>query len=172
MLRLHGQPDTVTSLLAAILHIISPAGAFLSAPCSESLFSCLNFLGFYLYICGRKSTSVQQNLETVLAGFVIGCATIVRSNGVLNGLPFLYDAALQLFDILRDGSSVKKVRDLSALISGGCLIAVGAAFPQYLAYREYCINTVGHERQPWCDFAVPSIYGWVQQHYWFVRIFR
>ncbi len=161
--------QTATSLLAAVVHIVSPAGAFLSAPCSESLFSCLNFLGFYFYVDGRNSTSLNQNLETVLAGLVIGCATIVRSNGILSGLPFLYDAALQLFNLFRNGSSVRKIRRLSALVGGGCLIAVGAAFPQYLAYIEYCTNAVQRERRPWCDFTFPSIYGWVQQHYWFVH---
>ena len=161
--------QSTTSLLAAIIHIVSPAGAFLSAPYSESLFSCLNFLGFYLYVDTRNGTSLYQNLETVIAGLVFGCATIVRSNGIFSGLPFLYDAALQLVDLLRNGSSAKKVSALSALIGGGCLIAVGAACPQYLAYREYCTNPVQHERRPWCDFTFPSIYAWVQQHYWSVH---
>jgi Gpi18-like mannosyltransferase len=168
--RSHSASGTATSTIAAALHIISPAGAFLSAPCSESLFSTLNFLAFYVYLNGRITGGSLGDVETVFAGFCFGCATVVRSNGILGGLLFLYDAVLQAFDILRAGISTNGVRKLLALGAGGLLVAVGAFLPQYEAYRRFCEDAVEHDRRPWCDSLFPSIYGWVQRHYWFVYV--
>jgi phosphatidylinositol glycan class V len=160
--------STATSTIAAALHIISPAGAFLSAPYAESLFSALNFLGFYLYVDGRITSGGFGDFETVVAGVCFGCATIVRSNGILSGLPFLYDAVVQSLHILRDGISTKRVRRLFALGAGGLLVGLGALLPQYKAYRGFCESVVEQDRRPWCDSQFPSIYGWVQSYYWFV----
>lgn len=172
VLRSYGHQETATSVLAAILHIISPAGAFLSAPYSESLFSFFHFLGLYLYIGSRMHISKHADLDIVLAGLCIGCAAVVRSNGILSGLPFLYDAILQLLDILKHGASAKKLRKMSVVIIAGCLIAAGLALPQFLAYKEYCKGTIQHERRPWCNSTFPSIYGFVQKHYWCVITFH
>jgi phosphatidylinositol glycan class V len=166
--RSNGASSSATSTIAAALHIISPAGAFLSAPCSESLFSTLSFLGFYLYLDGRIAGGSLGEVETILAGFSFGCATVVRSNGILGGLPILYDAVLQGLHLLRDGITKKGMRKLSALGAGGLLIAIGALLPQYEAYKRFCDDVVEHDRRPWCDSKFPSIYGWVQRHYWFV----
>ena len=166
--RSHRDSSTATSTIAAALHIISPAGAFLSAPYAESLFSTLNFLGFYLYLDGYITSGGFADFETVVAGVCFGCATIVRSNGILGGLPFLYDAVLQSLHLLRDGISTKRVRRLLALGVGGVLIALGALSPQYKAYKEYCEDVVEQDRRPWCDAQFPSIFRWVQSHYWFV----
>ena len=163
-----GASSTATSTIAAALHIVSPAGVFLSAPYSESLFSTLNLLGFYLYLDGRITGGSLGEIETIVGGVSFGCATVVRSNGILGGLPFLYDAVLQGLHILRDGISTKEVRKLLALCTGGVLIAVGAFLPQYEAYQRFCVDVVEPDRRPWCDYTFPSIYEWVQKYYWFV----
>jgi phosphatidylinositol glycan class V len=166
--RSYRDSSTATSTIAAALHIISPAGAFLSAPYSEGLFSTLNFLGLYLYVDGHITGGGLGDFETVVAGVCFGCATLVRTNGILGGLPFLYDVVLQSLRLLRDGISTKRVRRLLALGAGGVLIALGALSPQYKAYKKFCDDAVGQDRRPWCDSQFPSIYGWVQWHYWFV----
>lgn len=170
ILRSSGASSTSTSTIAAALHIISPAGAFLSAPYSESLFSTLNFLGFYLYLDGRISGGILGDFEAVLAGFCLGCATVVRSNGLLGGLLFLYDVVLQALDLLRSGVTINRMRKLIAVGAGGLLVGIGAFLPQYEAYRRFCEDAVKQDRRPWCDSMFPSIYGWVQQHYWFVHV--
>jgi len=111
-------------------------------------------------------------VETLVAGISIGCATVVRSNGILGGLLFLYDAVLQVVHLLRDGISTKGVRKLLALGVGGALVAFGAFLPQYEAYQGFCRADVQHERRPWCDHAIPSIFAFVQQHYWNTGLFR
>jgi GPI mannosyltransferase 2 len=162
--------NTSTSIIAAALHIVSPAGAFLSAPYSESLFSTLNFLGFYLYLDGRIIGGSLGDVETIVAGFSFGCATLVRSNGILGGLPFLYDAVLHGLNLLSTGISTQGVRKLLALGAGGMLVAIGAILPQYEAYKRFCEDVVEPDRRPWCDSQFPSIYEWVQRHYWFVCV--
>jgi GPI mannosyltransferase 2 len=160
--------SSATSIIAAALHIISPAGAFLSAPYSESLFSTLNILGFYLYLDARITGGSLGGFKTIVAGISFGCATLVRSNGILGGLPFLYDAILQGLHLLRAGISTEGIRKLLALCAGGLLIALGALLPQYEAYQKFCRDVVEQDRRPWCDSQFPSIYGWVQRHYWLV----
>ena len=104
----------------------------------------------------------------MVAGVSFGCATVIRSNGILGGLLFLYDAILHGLHLLRDGVSTRGARKLLALAVGGMLIALGAFLPQYEAYRRFCSDVVERDRRPWCDYAFPSIYVWVQGHYWFV----
>ena len=165
----HIASSKATSIIAAALHIISPAGAFLSAPYSESFFSTLNFLGFYLYLDGRITGGYQGDIETIVAGVSFGCASVIRSNGILGGLPFLYDAVLQALHLLRNGLSPEEVRKLLALCTGGMLVALGAILPQYEAYQRFCVDVIESDRRPWCEYTLPSIYGMVQQHYWFVQ---
>jgi GPI mannosyltransferase 2 len=162
------------SLVIAILLVISPAGAFLAAPYSESLFSFLNCLGFYLYLSGlqkfRQGRRLRCEIETLAAGAAFGCATTVRSNGLLSGALFLYDFALTGEQIITEGLSTARLRRLIALGVGGCLIALGTIIPQYSVYTKYCTHVAAEsEIRPWCHKLVPSIYAWVQSHYWYGR---
>ena len=162
------------ALCAALLHTLSPAGVFLIAPYTESLFSFLNITGFALYLQGMNRMSghatPSQRLRVIIAGLVFGFATTIRSNGLLSGLPFLYDAVARSWAIAIHGFSKRRLYDLGALIIGGMLVLSGLLLPQILAYRAYCIDSVAGARQPWCTRSLPSIYAWVQEHYWYVMI--
>lgn len=154
--------------LSAALHIICPAGAFLSAPYGESIFSFLNISGFYLYtsslIAEHNGKSALRDLQVVTAAGLFAIATMVRSNGILSGFLFAYDAALLAWATLTQGFDFHKTRRLAIIIFGGCLVALGMIVPQILAYRTYCMSQ--EDLRPWCSSALPSIYGWVQGHYW------
>ena len=158
------------SLLAATLHIICPAGAFLSAPYGESLFSFLNITGYYLYSCslldantGKRASS---NAKMLLAAALFSIATAVRSNGILSGALFAYDALLQLRKIISQGISGGSVLRLGVIVVGGCVVALGLIVPQWIAYTAFCRSD--EPLRPWCGQLIPSIYGWVQVHYWSV----
>ena len=162
-------------VLTATFHIISPAGVFLSAPYSESLFSCLSFLGLLLYAEGRanrqRSQGISRGLLTATGGLSLGLATLVRSNGVLCGLPYLFDVAVEAVDLFRSGPTIEKITHLTAPVLGGLFVALGAFWPQYEAFKYFCsANIPTAERREWCNSTFPSIYGWVQNHYWYVRI--
>ncbi|KAJ5280881.1 GPI mannosyltransferase 2 [Penicillium angulare] len=152
--------------LSSALHIICPAGAFLSAPYGESLFSFLNISGFYLYssslISERNDASTLRDLQVLLSGGLFGIATLVRSNGILSGVLFAYDAILLAWDILTQGLSHHKIRRLVIIGLGGICVALGMIVPQIQAYHTYCM---GELDRPWCGWTMPSIYTWVQGHY-------
>lgn len=168
------------ALISASLHIISPAGLFLSAPYAESFFSLLNFAGFYLY---AFSLHVHQNkrpslrdVTILLSGSLFGVATTFRSNGLLSGLIFCVDL-LRIIVGLKSGTPsgdlMSSLRQSVVLVVAGCIMAFGSLFPQYLAYHEYCVSSELHYRPSWCTRRLPSIYTSVQSRYWyFSKLFQ
>ncbi|KAJ9215279.1 CAZyme family GT76 [Paecilomyces variotii] len=160
--------------LSALLHIITPAGAFLSAPYAEALFSLLNFAGFYLYASAlhndRPGKSASRDAQLLLAASSFATATTVRSNGIISGSLFAYDCVVLLFQILSRGVSVEAVHRLIITILGGIIVALGMILPQYVAYTSYCAAET--LPRPWCQRLIPSIYTWVQSEYWNVGFLR
>lgn len=158
-------------LLAASLHIISPAGMFLSAPYSESSFSFLNFSGYYLYAKAMLKHSEdkvnQRDSLALLSGVVFGIATTFRGNGLFSGLVLIWDALACGTRILRSINIASTVRQLLIVSISGLLMACIAIVPQYLAYDNYCVRgSADIDKRPWCSYWPPSIYTWVQRHYW------
>ena len=152
------------SFTAALLHILSPAGLFLSAPYSESAFSFLSFLAYLFFAKGVVSDrrTVGHDVSLVAAGMWFGCASTFRSNGVLGGLLF----AVELLRELSSPPSLASLRKRLSLIVGGTAVAVGFATPQLVAYRTFCSNPQLTEQRPWCSKNLPSIYTFVQESYW------
>lgn len=156
--------------LSAALHIISPAGAFLSAPYGEPIVSFLNMTGFYLYssslVAERNGSSRLRDVRVLTSAVLFAVATLVRSNGLLSGFLFAYDAVVLAWKTVTRGPTVHNTVRLAIIILGGCIVATGIVIPQVLAYRIYCLAE--SDIRPWCEWTVPSIYGWVQSHYWLV----
>lgn len=153
-----------TSFVSAVLHILSPAGLFLSAPCSESPYALLSFIG-YLFFAKAVLTdgrTFAHNVSLVASGLWFGFAVNFRSNGTLNGIPF----AMELFRELSLPPTVTSIQRRLALIAGGSVVAIGFVAPQIVAYRTYCYDVVDSELRPWCTKRLPSIYTFVQEHYW------
>ena len=172
LISLGGFPQPKRSLmasLAACLHIISPAGIFLSAPYAESLFSLMTFLGFCLY--GRSLSrrvgrqELQRDILLISSGLCLGLATTVRANGLLNGLIFLYEAVSCVCPLVLRKTYQQNIdgRHLCIVLFSGALMGCIAILPQFLAYLEYCIPS---PKRPWCLKWIPSIYTWVQSEYW------
>ncbi|KAL4871654.1 hypothetical protein BDV12DRAFT_17808 [Aspergillus spectabilis] len=164
----------LSCFLSAALHIISPAGAFLSAPYGEPLFSFLNITGFYIYSSsridlntGRRSLS---HVKLLLSGCFFAAATFIRSNGILSGILLAYDALKLSYDIISRRPFIASSIRLGFVGLTACIAALGLVVPQYLAYTAYCTNE--STSRPWCQSLVPSIYGWVQDHYWDVGFLR
>ncbi|KAK2762075.1 ER membrane glycoprotein subunit of the GPI transamidase complex-like protein [Arachnomyces sp. PD_36] len=166
--------DGAFCFVSAALHIISPAGAFLSAPYGEAIFSFLNFAGFYVYCSAlldeRRGNSVRRSAKHIVAGALFAAATTNRSNGLLSGALFAYDAVFVSLRIVTSGISFDRLLHLLSIIMGGIIVALGVLWPQYVAYTLYCGADV--VSRPWCEKAIPSIYGWVQSHYWNVGFLR
>lgn len=168
-----GPSGSKMAFIAACLHVISPAGLFLSAPYSESTFAFLNFLGCLLF---AKSFGLGNHFDIygdaflAASGLILGTATTMRGNGLLNGLIFL-EEAFRLVFALKDGLKLSILRRLLATGFGGLCIAVGFLAPQYIAYEEFCVNhtftsNYNHTSRVWCERQLPSIYSFVQDYYW------
>lgn len=158
------------AILSASLHILSPAGIFLSTAYAESTFAFLNFVGIYMYATSvekhRKQRLTLRDLTLVASGLSFGVASSLRSNGLLNGAIFGYDAVSTIYQEVRSKNLGGLLRRIFFVSIAGCLTALGALIPQYLAYDEYCLHDQKFNKRPWCGYTVPSIYGWVQDHYW------
>lgn len=154
--------------LSASLHIVSPAGAFLSAPYAEPVFSALNIAGFYIYssafLDDRVGRSFSRDVKLFISAVLFAAATTLRSNGILSGFLFAYDAILDLVKLASGRFSAEVLRHLAIIIISGIIVALGMVGPQYIAYTAYC--TLAANSRPWCTQLIPSIYGWVQAHYW------
>lgn len=178
-LSLHLWADSTWALAAALLHVLSPAGLFLSAPYAESPFSLLSFVGWLLLAksCTRSSSSAASSSRdalTLLAGISFGLATVFRSNGLLNGAPFAFEFLLTCYHLVEDvdhGRTPAYIKRLAVLGFSGLFVAAGTLIPQFVAYKTYCSTgslpeSAGADVRPWCLSLVPSIYNFVQRHYW------
>ena len=158
------------ALLAAAFHVISPAGVFLSAPYAESAFALFNFSGFYAYTISRNELKraqggMKRSVAMVAAGCCFGLATTLRSNGLLSGSLFVWDAVESAWWVLTGYRITFALQRLCVTLAAGSVMALGTVVPQYLAYMEYCGNSA-QDRRPWCSNWVPSIYAFVQNRYW------
>jgi phosphatidylinositol glycan class V len=157
--------------ISSVLHILTPASLFLSAPYTEALFSLLNLTGMLFYAQSRvaaqnKSPSIQEDLYKLSSGLFFGMATLVRSNGLLSGLILLWDVARYLPRVVSMRLAVHDVRRMTITCVSGVLIALGFVWPQVLAYTEFCSQNFKSQPPLWCSNSFPSIYSWVQRHYW------
>ena len=168
-----GEQTTRKSIakLTACLHILSPAGLFLSTPYAESLFACLNFSGFLF--CARSwqtpesfRDSVVSSIYIVVSGACFGLASTARGNGALSALVYVEPGLILLGRLARRPLDFTALLQAAATGAAGLLTIAGVVFPQYIAYRQYCTNDPGHYPQPWCSKVLPSVYTYVQEHYW------
>jgi phosphatidylinositol glycan class V len=157
------------AFIAACLHTVSPAGLFLSAPYGESTFAFTTFLGILCYVCAQEQhdspaqqSALPKSAWILLSGFSFGLSTLFRSNGLLHGTIFFFDAIACLRYFFR-APNASNLAHLIAIIFAGSFIAIGFALPQAIAYLQYCTP---EPSRPWCSQFPPSIYSWVQKHYW------
>ncbi|KAL7621830.1 ER membrane glycoprotein subunit of the GPI transamidase complex-like protein [Parahypoxylon ruwenzoriense] len=155
------------SFVAALLHIISPAGLFLSAPYAESTFALLSFTGYLFFAKGLlgQTRTFAHDVSLVASGMWFGFAATFRSNGLFNGIPF----AIALVKELSKLPTSTSIRRRCALILGGLSVAIGFIVPQLAAYQTFCLISPNTRLRPWCTSRLPSIYSFVQERYWLVR---
>lgn len=155
------------AFVASVLHIISPAGLFLSAPYAESPFSCLTFVGNWIFALSytKGVDSLQRGLYLFIAGIIFGISALFRSNGLASGVLFAVEAIRCLLAFF-EKPNFKAIVSLIPPVIGGICIAVGFVTPQVIAWSKYCGSGTAGSLRPWCEKTIPSIYGFVQEHYW------
>ncbi|KAF2830604.1 GPI mannosyltransferase 2 [Ophiobolus disseminans] len=163
--------------VGAVLHVLTPASLFLSAPYAEALFSLLNLTGMLHYAQSRTIAqdalpNIWEDAYKLSAGVLFGLATLMRSNGLLSGFVLLYDVARYLPEVVSMRLTAHDLRRIIVTCVSGSFVALGFVWPQYLAYAEFCAPNREPQGRLWCMSTVPSIYSWVQSHYWNVGLFR
>lgn len=132
----------------ACLFILAPSGIFEIAGYSESLFALITFTGMLL----------RESQQHILSGMVFALGCGIRGNGVLWGIIFVND----LYDAVKS----KEVQKAISVIIGGSFMGLALLIGQAYPYFTYC---PGRE---WCDYLIPSIYGYVQDKYWDVGFLK
>jgi len=150
------------AFVAALLHILSPAGIFLIAPYNESLFSLLSFVGYWLH---AQAILERNDGKLIGSGVVFGVSCFARSNGIFNGVLFLWEAIVVGLRIVRGQEFRKSIVHLVFTCIGGVCVGFGFLWIQYLGWVQYC--NVDNPRE-WCLRSVPMIYTFVQDNYWYV----
>ncbi|KAI8935213.1 hypothetical protein NX059_007802 [Plenodomus lindquistii] len=159
------------AFVASVLHILTPASLFMSAPYAESAFSLFNMTGMLCYAKSKLRArsghaSLLEDAYKLGSGFFFASATLMRSNGLLSGFILLYDLGSYIPLLSAMQLSYRNVRSMFIICVAGMLVMCGFVGPQYVAYQEFCHSESGLPLRPWCDRSFPSIYSWVQSHYW------
>ncbi len=157
--------------LASLLFCVNPASVFMSAAYTECLFALLTFAG---------SLAIEkEQLWPACVLFTLAGAT--RSNGMtLSGFIAYYHLLVLIRDVK---SPCRPSRPLSGLIFGvtrtvltaatQCLIvALPFVIFQHYGYLLYCRGEELDTTPPWCKWALPLPYSYVQAEYWGVGLFR
>lgn len=150
------------ALAAAALHVVSPAGVFLAAPYAESSYALLAILGNWAFVAAGGRPPLHRTVLLSVSGVLFGLATLFRSNGLGSGVLFAAEAIRCLLALCRSPRP-SRVFALVGPVLGGICVGIGAAAPQVVAWQRYCDIA---EPRPWCGGAIPSIYSFVQEHYW------
>ncbi|XP_040835570.1 GPI mannosyltransferase 2 [Ochotona curzoniae] len=168
---------------AALLFCLSPANVFLAAGYSEALFAFLTFSALGQLERGR----------VWMSGLLFALATGARSNGLVNVGFLLHAQCRGFFSALGVRSPL---RPLWKLMTSVCLSVLALSLPfvlfQYYAYSRFCVQgtslpipkalvqlavdkgyrVAGGREPPWCSWALPLIYNYIQDVYWNVGFLR
>ncbi|EGD81655.1 hypothetical protein PTSG_02370 [Salpingoeca rosetta] len=140
--------------VAAMLFAVNPALPFFGAAYTESIFALLVFSALYWLL--------------LPASILFALATCMRSNGVVT-------AGFVVHFALCTSSSIPRAL-ARACFGVAIIVAPFIAFQAY-AYTVFCIDRTGDDGHttvaydpppPWCNSTIPSIYGYIQHHYWHV----
>lgn len=148
----------------------------MSAPYAEAPFSLLNMTGMLCYARSKRAAqcghaAFKEDVYKLGSGALFALATLMRSNGLLSALILLYDSTGYFLRIFLGQLNYDDVRRLVVSSMSGLFVFCGFVGPQYVAYQQFCGGS-NPDHRLWCDQSVPSIYSWVQSHYWYVVIFN
>jgi GPI mannosyltransferase 2 len=153
--------DHAVATTTSILHAFSPAGVFLLAGNTESLFCFLTFAGTYFFHSGRHSF-----LNRLLPAMIWACGGMVRSNGIFWAGFFAWDILNELVEFNR-GTKARTAGRVVLLVGCGVISISGFGLWQYDAWRTFCLSETPPE---WCFYRLPLIYTYVQRKYWYVLL--
>jgi GPI mannosyltransferase 2 len=139
--------------VGALLYCVTPAGVFMSAVYTESLFAYFSLLALR-FVAQRRCWAGAAAIA--VAGFA-------RSNAMTLAV-FLVADRLRRTGWPRLDARVLALYAATAL---QCVLAIAPFVAnQAYAWSLYCGGGGGDARRPWCDNMPPSVYAFVQSEYW------
>ncbi|KAJ5070543.1 gpi mannosyltransferase 2 [Anaeramoeba ignava] len=167
-LTLHLSKNEKFSVISTLMFCLSPANIFMTVIYTESQFALFTFAGIYFLNTSEKNTgnSGRNFFRYLLSIICFMLSGATRSNGMIN-------AGFILFDSLHRFKIARKITDFLVIIFQSLFAVVLIMIPnivyQFYAYKQFCLsefikNTTGVPS--WCNNTIPSIYGYVQNHYW------
>lgn len=175
LLTLHLSDSINYSTLVSLLHTFSPAPSTQVVPYTEPFYALFSFAAIYLQVV--STTKYNKRIPfiiKILAALLTALATSFRSIGVIQTLQWIPDYYQQVIQLLPLVHSKK----ITALIRLGVysfqtlVLALITCSPfiydQWKAYQHFCITPLRSDQsiRPWCSNRIPTIYGFVQAHYW------
>lgn len=152
--------DAELAYTAALLSVFAPSAATtLAAPTPEAFFSFASLMGM---LALERATWILTWTRLLSASMWFALATSFRSNGVL----LVGYIGFKLARDARSGAVVSAAVKL--VVAMTVCMAPSVAF-QAWAYSRFCLAS---EPRPWCAQRVPSVYTFVQSHYWDVGWLR
>ncbi|SJX65610.1 related to GPI18-mannosyltransferase [Sporisorium reilianum f. sp. reilianum] len=143
---------------AAVLSMFAPSAATtLAAPTPESFFSLASLVG----LLHLESSARLGWVRLLAASFWFAVATSFRTNGVL----LIGYIAFKLVGEARLGGAVSAATKM--VVATAVCVSPSVLF-QAWAYSRFCLVA----KRPWCEAQPPSIYTFVQSHYWHVGLLR
>lgn len=164
-------------LTASLLYAISPAGIFLGAGYTESIFAFISFFALML----------NMDRKFLASGLFLGISTTLRSNGLLWVFLYVYElfACLRCLYYTSSNSTITQntsriynrlfTGDVWNLVQGAITVTLPFLVVQYFAFAEFCPNA------EWCSLSVqktspsgelikkfnlPLIFSYIQAKYW------
>jgi phosphatidylinositol glycan class V len=154
-LTLHLSHSASYSALVSLLHLFSPSPSTQVVPYTEPFYALFSFAAIY-----RLETKQDSYW---LAAILTGLATSFRSIGVIQCLLWIPQWTHHLKQLIHHPYSL--IRFISTSFKTLLLALITCApfiYDQYSAYKHYCYQSP----RPWCSNRIPSIYTFVQSHYW------
>lgn len=154
--------DDRTSRNSALCFVYNPAGIFFTTVYTESLFACLSWLGFLMFL----SKDLGQSL---LASVPLLLASCTRSNGNLNSVVVMVVSAIRVGQLICEGNSIKGVgrrkkesRSARAIRGDVVCEAIKAVAVSICCWTPYIVfSLVG--RMVMCDIPSGKAMSWLRR---------
>ncbi|KAA1087558.1 ER membrane glycoprotein subunit of the GPI transamidase complex-like protein [Puccinia graminis f. sp. tritici] len=150
--------STSYSALVCLLHLFSPSPSTQVVPYTEPFYALFSFAAIYLIEAKHHWP----------AAILAGIATSFRPIGVIQCLLWIPQWTIHLNQLINNPKhSSALIRFITTSLKTLLLALITSApfiYDQFSAYKHYCYQS--SSPRPWCSNRIPSIYTFVQSHYW------